>query len=42
MLHWESRPLFGALRRDGAAVMDWNPLREDLTSTLIRHLNAYR
>ena len=42
MLHWESRPLFGALRRDGAAVMDWNPLREDITSTLIRHLNAYR
>ena len=42
MAQWESRALATDLRRSGAAVIDWNPAREDFIAALVRHMNVYR
>ena len=39
---WESRSIATDLRRCGAAVIEWDPSREDFIATLVRHMNAYR
>lgn len=39
---WESRSLASDLRRAGAAVIHWNPEREDFIAALVRHMNIYR
>ena len=42
MSQWESRSLATDLRRSGAAVVQWNPAREDFIAALVRHMNVYR
>ena len=42
LAQWESRSLASDLRRSGAAVIDWNPAREDFIAALVRHMNIYR
>ena len=39
---WESRSMASDLRRSGAAVIEWDPSREDFIAALVRHMNAYR
>ena len=39
---WETRPLVADLRRAGAAVIEWDPAREDFIVVLVRHMDAYR
>ena len=39
---WESRSIATDLRRCGAAVIEWDPSREDFIAALVRHMNAYR
>ena len=39
---WETRVVAGMLRQAGASVIEWEPRREEFTSVLVRHLNAYR
>ena len=38
---WETRVVAGTLRQAGASVIEWQPRREEFTSALVRHLNAY-
>ena len=42
LAQWEARPLAADLRRAGAAVMEWDPAREDFIAVLVRHMDAYR
>ena len=42
MSQWESRSLATDLRRSGAAVVQWDPAREDFIAALVRHMNVYR
>ena len=39
---WESRSMASDLRRSGAAVIEWDPSKEDFIAALVRHMNAYR
>lgn len=42
LTRWETRLVAGALREAGAAVVEWDPTKEEFTSVLVRHLDAYR
>ena len=42
MAQWETRPLAATLRRSGAAVIEWDPGREDFLAVMVRHMDAYR
>ena len=39
---WEARLVAREVREKGAAVIEWEPAREEFTSVLMRHVNAYR
>ena len=42
LAQWESRSLAVGLRRAGAAVIEWDPEKEDFIAALVRHMDAYR
>ncbi len=42
LAQWESRSLAADLRKSGAAVIEWDPAREDFIAALVRHMDAYR
>ena len=39
---WEARLVAREVREKGAAVIEWEPTREDFTSVLMRHVDAYQ
>ncbi|MDD9995421.1 MAG: DUF58 domain-containing protein [Chloroflexota bacterium] len=38
---WEARDVARELRSKGASVIEWEPVREEFTSVLVRHIEAY-
>lgn len=42
LARWETRFVARALRDAGASVIEWEPAREEFTSVLVRHVEAYR
>ena len=42
MSRWETRFVARDLRDAGASVIEWEPAREEFTSVLVRHVEAYR
>ena len=42
LARWETRHVARELRRKGASVIEWEPAREEFTSVLVRHIDAYR
>ncbi len=42
LTRWESRSVARDLRGAGASVIEWEPAREEFTSVLVRHVEAYR
>ena len=41
LAQWEARHVGREIRRRGASVIEWQPAREDFTSLLVRHIDAY-
>ena len=39
---WEARLVARDVREKGAAVIEWSPTREEFTSVLMRHVDAYK
>ena len=39
---WEARLVAREVREKGAAVIEWEPAREEFTSVLMRHVDAYK
>ena len=42
LTRWETRFVARDLREAGASVIEWEPAREEFTSVLVRHVEAYR
>ncbi|MYF64559.1 MAG: DUF58 domain-containing protein, partial [Chloroflexi bacterium] len=42
LTRWETRLVAKDLRDAGASVIEWEPSREEFTSVLVRHVEAYR
>ena len=42
LARWETRPLTDVVRRRGASVVEWNPVKEDFPAVLMRHIEASR
>ena len=42
LTRWETRPLTDVVRRRGASVVEWNPVKEDFPAVLMRHIQASR
>ena len=42
LARWEARHVARELRAKGASVIEWEPAREEFTSVLVRHIDAYR
>lgn len=42
LTRWETRFVANDLRDAGASVIEWEPVREEFTSVLVRHVEAYR